>query len=200
MCEPISATAATTAAYVSMATAVAGTAVGVYGSIQQGNAAKASAEYQAAVDRNNQQVAEWQTKDALDRGKEAERQQRLKVQSALGSQRAAMAANGVDLSSGSPLDILGDTTMYGEMDALTIRSNAEREAYGYRVQSQNFASNAQLSQMRGSSAQTAGMIGAGSTLLTGAGQVANTWAKFGSNGTSYTSGVRGGYGRLVGGV
>ena len=46
-----------------------------------------------------------------------------------------MAANGVDLSSGSPLDILGDTAMYGELDALTIRSNAEREAYGYRVQS-----------------------------------------------------------------
>lgn len=193
MCIPLAAAAA-------VAT-IAASAVSAYGAIQSGNAAKNQAEYQAAVDRDNQQRAEWQAKDALDRGAEAERQQRLKVQSALGSQRAAMAANGVDLSSGSPLDILGDTAMYGEMDALTIRSNAEREAYGYRVQSQNFATNAQLSQMRGSSAQTAGAIGAGSTLLTGAGQAASTWAKFGgSGGSSYTSGVKGGYGRLVGGV
>lgn len=198
MCEPIS---ATTAAYVSIGSALASAAVGTFGAIQQGNAAKNAAEYQAAVDRNNQQVAAWQAADALERGQEAERQQRLRAQSALGSQKAAMAANGLDLTSGSPLDILGDTAMYGELDALTIRSNAEREAYGYRVQSQNFSTNAQLSQMRGSAAQTAGMIGAGSTLLTGAGQAAGTWAKFGgTGGSSYTSGVRGGYGRMVGGV
>lgn len=164
-------------ATIAAAASVASAAMGAFGAIQQGQAAKNAAEYQAAVDRNNQQVAEWQAKDAVDRGAEAERQHRIKVAGVLGSQKAAMAANGLDLSSGSPLDILGDTAMYGELDALTIRSNAEREAYGYRVRSQDFASSAQLAQMRGSSAATAGMIGAGATLLTGAGQAASTWAK-----------------------
>lgn len=188
MCVPLAAAAA-------VAT-IAAAAVSAYGAVQSGNAAKNQAEYQSAVDRNNQQTAEWQAKDALDRGAEAERQQRLKVQSALGSQRAAMAANGVDLTSGSPLDILGDTAMYGELDALTIRSNAEREAYGYRAQSQNFGTSAQLTQMRGSAAQTAGAIGAGSTLLAGAGQAAGTWAKFGGTKVSSPNST----GRLTGSV
>ncbi len=156
---------------------VAATAVSAYGAIQQGQAAQNQADYQAAVDRNNQQVAEWQAADALDRGAEAERQHRTRVQQVLGSQRAAMASNGLDLSSGSPLDILSDTAMFGELDALTIRSNAEREAYGHRVRSQDFAASAQLAQMRGSSAATAGMVGAGSTLLTGTGKVASNWGK-----------------------
>jgi hypothetical protein len=170
--------AASTTAIVAIAATVVSAAVSAYGAVQQGNAAKNAAEYQSAVNRNNQQVAEWQAGDAIRRGEEAERQHRLRVAGVIGKQKSSMAANGVDLSSGSPLDIIGDTALFAELDALTIRSNAEREAYGYRVQSSNFAANSRLNLMQGSQAQTAGMIGAGATLLGGMGQAAGSWAKF----------------------
>jgi hypothetical protein len=176
-------TAATAAAastpwmmYASLASSVLGGAMQMYGQYQQGQAAGAAGEYQAAVARNNAIMAERQAADALARGDAAEKQQRLRVQGMLGKQKSALAGAGVQLDEGSSgLDILGDTAAYGELDALTIRSNAEREAWGYRAQAGNYEAQARLNQMQGENSQMAGMIGAGSTLLTSAGSVADKW-------------------------
>jgi hypothetical protein len=93
-----------------------------------------------------------------------------------------MAANGIEIDSGSPLDVLMDTAQLGELDALTIRANAEREAYGFRSQQGNLTAQAGLTQMAGRNAVTAGYIGAGSTLLSSAataGDRAATYKKYG---------------------
>lgn len=181
---------------------IAGTAMSAVGMVQQGQAAKAQANYQAAVMRNNQTLAEYAAQDAEARGAEAEQQHRQKVAAFKGSQRAALAANGLDLTSGSPLDLLSDTAMLGEQDALTIRANAQREAWSARAQGANFGAEAGLLQARGTAAQQAGYMGAGASLLSGASQVAGSWDSLfrSSSPKSYTAGVRGGYGRLVGGV
>jgi hypothetical protein len=150
------------------AATVASGAIGAYGAIQSGQAQKKQARYQAGVERNNSQIATWQAQDATQRGQIEEQRQRLATARLRSSQRAGMAANGVELDSGSPLDVLMDTAQLGELDALTIRSNAEREAYGFRSQSGNLMAQAGLTQMAGRSAQTAGFIGAGSTLLSSA--------------------------------
>lgn len=42
-------------------------------------------------------------------------------------QRAAMASQGGDVNDGSPVDLFGDTAAKGELDALTIRSNAQQD-------------------------------------------------------------------------
>jgi hypothetical protein len=165
------------------ATAVSG-AVGAYGAIAQGQAAKKQAKYQSAVERNNATIAGWQATDATQRGQIEEQRQRLATARLRGAQRAGMAANGVEIDSGSPLDILMDTAQLGELDALTIRSNAEREAYGFRSQSGNLMAQAGLTQMAGRSAQTAGYIGAGSTLLSSAataGDRLQTYRRYGIN-------------------
>jgi hypothetical protein len=163
------------------ATAVSG-AVGAYGAIAQGKAQKSQARYQSAVERNNATIAGWQATDAQQRGQIEEQRQRLATARLRGAQRAGMAANGIEIDSGSPLDVLMDTAQLGELDALTIRSNAEREAYGFRSQSGNLMAQAGLTQMAGRSAQTAGYIGAGSTLLSTAataGDRAATYKKYG---------------------
>ena len=147
---------------------VAGTALGAYGQIQAGQQAAAAAEYNAAVARNNQIIADRQAEDALKRGQVAEEEQRRRTRAMAGTQRAALAASGVQLDQGSPVDILSDTAQFGELDALTIRNNAEREAYGYRVQGMNFGAEAGLQQARAASAMPSALIGAGSTLLSGA--------------------------------
>jgi hypothetical protein len=164
-----------TLAVVSAAASVLGTGVSAYGQIQAGQAAKAAGDYNAAVARNNQIVAERQAQDALARGEVAETEQRRKVRMLASSQRAALGASGVQLDAGTPLDLLGDTAAMGELDALTIRNNAEREAYGYRVQGVNFGAEAGLQTMRGNNAMSGALMSAGGTVLSGAGNVADRW-------------------------
>ncbi|MEK9754489.1 MAG: hypothetical protein VW338_14945 [Rhodospirillaceae bacterium] len=177
MCEPVT-ISSTTLAYASIAASAVSTVVGAVGSIQQGRAAQAQANYQAQVARNNKIVADRQAADALERGKVSELNYRREVSRLAGRQKAVLAGNGVVVDQGSALDILGDTAELGELDALTIRSNAEREAYGYRVQGNNFEADARLAQARGSAAASAGTFGAITGLLSGAGSVANKWYGF----------------------
>lgn len=89
-----------------------------------------------------------------------------------------MGATGADLSTGGALDIFGDTAQFGALDALTTVNNAQREAYGYQVQAENYKSQA-------SSARKQGNMGAFTTLLTaplqayGAYQMGGgTWSPF----------------------
>jgi len=195
MCEPVTLTAlgagiaayaGTTATVVGLGTlgtlAVASTvASGVMaagGAIKQGQAAKAQARYQSQVERNNSQIATWQAQDAVDRGKIAEQRQRLQVARLAGTQRATFGSSGVELSSGSPLDVLGDTAQLGELDALTIRSNAEREAYGFRAQSQNLQAQSGLTQLAGRNSQQASYISAGSSLLSSAATAGDRFATY----------------------
>lgn len=146
---------------------VASTLLTATGQIQQGNAANAAGKYNAQVAEMNAKIADNKARDALERGKIEEQKQRQKTASISGAQQAAMAANGVDLSFGSPLDTLVDTATLGELDALTIRSNAAREEYDYRVDAVNKRAGGQLARMQGKAAKTGSLLAAGSTVLGG---------------------------------
>jgi hypothetical protein len=135
-------------------------------------------EYQAKIDDNNRKVAEWKAADAKARGAKEEASHRVKVAALKGRQRSALAASGVVVDSGSALDILGDTASLGELDALTIRSNAEREAYEHKVDASNLTANAGMKRMGAKNSLIAGKIGATTSLLSGAGSVANKWYNY----------------------
>lgn len=152
---------------------VAGVVSGAYGSYQKSKADKAAYEHQAAVARNNEQYAEMQARDAIARGQSAEAAHRLKVAQLKGSQRASLAARGVALDEGSPLAILQDTDYFGDLDALTIRDNANKEAWGARVQGTNYRDNAAMLTARADAESPFGS--AFGTLLTGAGTVSDSW-------------------------
>ena len=161
---------------------VASAAVGAMGAIQQANAASASANYQAQVNQNNAILAERNAEDARKRGEVEAQEHQRQVSALRGRQTAAMAANGVDITSGSPLNILADTSQMGALDTKTIRNNAQREALGYESQGMNFKAEAGLNRMQAKSAKTAGMIGAVGSVVSGFGQVADKWYKMGSIG------------------
>lgn len=126
------------------ALAVGSMGFGAIGAYQQSASAKASAEYQSQVARNNAISAEYQAQDALKRGEVAEAEQRRKTMMLKGGQTARLAANGIDISEGSALQILSDTDWMGEQDALTVRDNASREAWAYRQQGSNAQSNSNM--------------------------------------------------------
>jgi hypothetical protein len=94
----------------------AGVAMQAQAAANASQAQKNAYEYQAAVSRNNQKIAEWQAQNAIAQGQEAEIDQRRKMAALKGSQRAGLAAKGLDISSGSALNILTDTDYLGEMD------------------------------------------------------------------------------------
>ena len=132
---------------------------------QAGQAQQASANFQAQVARNNQIVAERQAQDAILRGAGLETEKRFETQRLIGQQRAALAANGVVVSQGSALDITAGTAGLGELDALTIRNNAQREAFGFRARGAGFAADATLLQTQGEQANRAARSASFGTLL-----------------------------------
>lgn len=178
MCDPV------TLAVGSLAATVVSTGASVYGQMKQGEAAQAQAGYQSAIMRNNQQTAEMLAADATARGKIAEAKQREKTRQMIGTQTAALAGQGTDIS-GSALDILGDTSASGEFDALTIRSNAAREAWGYK------AKGAEYGAIAARPGPPGGELGAGASLLAGGGAFADKWYRY-YNREDALSGGRGG--------
>lgn len=93
-------------------------------------------------------------------GAQEEQGYRNQVRARLGAQRAALGAAGADTASGTGLKLQADTAQIGEQDALTIRANAYRKAFGYDVE-------AYENRMRAKMARTKGNVGAFSTLLGG---------------------------------
>lgn len=170
---------------------VGSTVMGAAGAIQQGRAAEVqgraaqqSANYNAKVADMNAKIAERQARDAVERGQLEEQQQRMKTSQIIGKQRAAMAANGVDLGYGSPLDALVDTATIGELDALTIRANTYREERDIRQGGQNLTTQAGALRAEGANAAVAGRMGrtggflnAAGTILGGGAEAWKTWKK-----------------------
>lgn len=155
---------------ISMILTLGSTLLGAAGQIQQGQAANASAKYNAQVQEMNATLADRRARDAIDRGAAEEQRKRQEVARVKGAQIAGMAANGVDITFGSPLDTIVDTATLGELDALTIRSNTYREAYDYKVDAVNKRAGANLTRMEGKNAQTGSYLAAAGTVLTGAGK------------------------------
>jgi hypothetical protein len=167
--------ATTAVAIGSLALTAAGTAMSAIGQGQQAAASAAQANYQAQLARNNQMVAEWHAQRALEQGRVSEQQQRFKTAQVIGAQRAALASQGGDIDSGSPLDIVGDTARAGEFDALTIRSDAGVKAYNARLRGYRAGAEAVADNAHAANAMAALPFGIGSTLLGGARSLSSKW-------------------------
>ena len=162
----------------SLTASVAGTGVTMMGQMQQARAQAASSRYQAAVARNNQQVAAWQAQDALDRGKEREKLKRLETAARLSKARTASAGRGVIVDEDSMGTITEDIAEFGELDALNEAANAEREAYQMKVRAQGFASEAALLDVTASNQIAAGRMAMMGTAISGVSTVSSKWAGY----------------------
>lgn len=155
-------------AWLPLALTAASTVVGGASAIYQADASAKASMYNSQVMSMNAVLAERRAKDALERGAKAEQAKRMEVAQLQGRQRAAMAANGVDITYGSALDTIVDTAYLGELDALTIRRNAAREAYDFNVDAVSGRADAGLARSNASDTLTGGYLSAASTVLGGA--------------------------------
>lgn len=142
----------------------------------EGQAALESSESQATLADYNAQVASLQAQDAIIRGTQEENRFRTGVRALIGSQRADFAASGVDVGFGSAVDVQADAAFLGEMDALQIRTNAAREAWGFKVQAEDSRARAGIARKEGKNALEVARLGGKAAVAQGnAAATASRW-------------------------
>lgn len=136
---------------------IAGTLVGAAGGIYKGL-------YQGQVADNNAQIAKERGDYAKQAGSQTASIAAMKAAAEGADIKTAQAANGVDVNTGSASEVQSSHRIASELDVDTILHNANLEAYGYTVESDNLKNEANLSR-------TMGFVGAAGDLLTGASAV-----------------------------
>jgi hypothetical protein len=149
----------------------------------QAQAQRSQSRYEQRIAEANARIMDLQARDATQRGEEAADASQRATRQLVGSQRAAMAAQGIDVASGSALDVQEATAGLGALDALTIRNNAYREAWGFQMQALNSRSEA-------AHARSAGRQAVRNTLLEGGLGAARDYAAYSAR--SGPAGPRGG--------
>lgn len=178
MCLPAAAfvalgASASTAATLATVGTVASLAATGYGMYQQSKSQKAMANYNAQVAENNSKTAEAQALDAERRGDEDANAVRRNADMLKGSQRASMAAKGLDLAQGTAAELQDQTDFFSLTDQTTARDNADKEAWSIRVGGNNYRNEAAMQRATAKSINP--MMAAGTSMLAGAGQVAGRW-------------------------
>jgi hypothetical protein len=149
-----------------------------------GLAGQRAKESEAQLAEYNAAVAQLQAKDAEARGVLEANRFRQAVKQVIGSQRAGFAAGNIDVGYGSTVDVQADAAFLGELDALTVRTNAAREAWGYKVEAEDLTRRAAISRMEGVNLAEAGRLAKETGKAAGA--AASKVATWGAAGTLLT--------------
>jgi hypothetical protein len=161
-----------------LAAGIGGAALQADASYQSSMAKSAQAAYQAQVAQNNATIAQQDARLDIQAGETAATNQGLKTRAAVGQQKAAQGASGIDVNSGSAVDVRVGTESIGMLDALTLRSNAAKAAYAKEVEANSDTAQGQLLQSESQQEADAAPLGAFGTLLSGASSVGGNWGKF----------------------
>lgn len=133
--------------------------IALLGGVMGAQNAKQQGAFNASMLTGNAAFKEQAAQDAIAAGNTSADWQRVRTGQAIGTQRSAQAANGIDVNSGSASQLQDDTAMLGELDALTIQNNAAREAYGYRVQANQDRLNAAQAKVNAGNQATGSILG-----------------------------------------
>lgn len=157
----------------SLGLSVAGMFSDAVGSYYGAKSKKSQLEFEASIAETNARLSETAAQQELRRGEFEIGQVTRKAGQVKGSQRASMAANGIDLGVGSAAELQASTDLMKEVDRNQIEANAISSAWGYRTQATNYQNEARMSRA-GASSINAGSAAYGS-LLGSAGSVSSQW-------------------------
>lgn len=105
-----------------------GTGTQALGSIWGGFASNESSQVRAGILRYNAATYRQSATEILEVGRFNADQIREQARQLIGTQRTALAANGIMLDQDTALDLVSETAGVGAVDALVAIANAEREA------------------------------------------------------------------------
>lgn len=170
-----------TAAWIGIASAVVAAAGTAYSQVQASNAASQASKFNEQVAANNAQIALQNANWASQAGEQQAAAAQQKTRATVGAIKTAQAASGVDVNTGSAVDVRSSAASLGELDAINIRSNAARQAYGYQTSSASETAKSQLDQYTAQNDVTAGQLNAAGTIIGGAGSAASDYANYRQN-------------------
>lgn len=170
MCNPL-------AMLAMQGSSAAASAVGAYAASAS---QKSSLKFQAQMAEISAKRAEVGAQQELARGQFEEQKARMGTAIVKSRQRAAFAANNVDLGVGSAARALASTAVMGEIDANNIKANATRAAWGLRTQAVDYKNQAGLS--RASASAISPLMSGATSLLGGATDVASSFYSMGKEG------------------
>ena len=141
----------------------AGVAYGLIGAKTLGdyNTSLAMGDYQNEMSKINARYLELKGQETIKRGDERARRHMEQVNQLIGSQKAAYAGGGVDVSFGSARQVQEETRIFGLEDAQNIRTNAFLESLGFQVEAQKTLSSGRMAKYAGETAATQSLISGG---------------------------------------
>jgi hypothetical protein len=163
-------------AAVGVGLSAAGTVASVIGSEQAAKAQSEQAAYQAQVAKNNQTIADQNAAYASEASNAQVTQAQLKQRSETGAVAAGLAANGLDINTGSPSQVRTAESEITQLNTENTEQQGALQIYGYRTSASNFGAQSGLFQQQASQAGTAGNISAVTGLLSGASSLASKWS------------------------
>jgi hypothetical protein len=138
----------------------------IAGANQQAESLKEQAQFRAMALASNRKLAEFQAQEAIDAGNTEANKIKTYQQKVIGSQQASLAAQGLDTTSGTALNLQQETNYFAERDIQTTKNNAWKEAWGIKI-------NAEQMGLQGKFADMATQSQINSTYLTGGLQALN---------------------------
>ncbi len=156
MCEGVS--LAAVAAYAGLASA----AVGAYSAYQTSSTSKKAANY-------NAQLAEAKAQDDVRAGNEAAAARLREARAGVSAKRVDYASRGLDFNTGSADETLGQIDFFGQVDAGTEKTNAQKRAWNARAQREGYAAEA---------ANESPWRSASMSLIGDSGRVASSWYQY----------------------
>lgn len=159
---------------------------GIFTAKKKAQAVRAQANYEAQQQEFNAKLNEFQAQESIRQGESQVKQVRKESRQVVGAQRAALAAQGIDVSSGSAAQLQEDTVRGSTENVITIRNNAWREAWGYRLNGANQRSQAQFTRATGEYRAKDTILSSGINAVSG---IVNTGLQVGT--TAFTGGYSG---------
>ena len=187
-------------AFIAAAAPVIGALASAGGALMSGIAQGQAASYQAQIAANNAQIAQQNATYATEAGAAKAQQAGLQGAEQVGAVKASLAANNVDVNTGSALDVETGTREKSALNEYTVANNAELQAYGYRTQATGYELQSQLDQNTAESAPIAGALSAGGGLLGNASAMSgfSNWTSgLGWGGSGASAAIPAGVGRAV---
>lgn len=176
------ATSTTGMAIASLLTTVAGTGMAMAGQAQQGAAARAQAQYQAAIMDRNRQIAERSKVEEGMKGENDALAVANKARALRGAQEAAFGASGVDIDSDSAQRVMTSSDLLAAIDQQNVRFGSKLKQRALTAEAEGFSQQAQLYRMQGENASQASKLNMASTFLGGASSFGDKWMKYRSAG------------------
>lgn len=148
------------------------------GQSMQSRAATQSAKYNAAIAANNQVIAKQNATAAMQEGEANASASSQKTKAQLGGILANQGASGVDINSGSSVDVRSSAAQNGELNAINIRADAARRAYGYQTDAAQYGLQEKMDKSEAKNAAISGDINAAGTLLSAAANPSNPFGSY----------------------